>query len=171
MPIIPMLGALGSLIGGAADVAKAVSDSKATRRQLEELQRRNRAMEGHGLYLAPYKHGKGLYLKRGQGVITKKKKNAEKTLKIPAGVTTNIQLDQLTRRMHIPYFRGVFMRNALPISGIRRNESRNIVNLDDTRGSGTHWVAYAKRDNHVTYFDNLVIFDRLKNSCDISEMV
>jgi len=77
LPNLPMLGALESLISGAADVAKAVSDSKATRRQLEELQRHNRAMEGHGFYLAPYKHGNGLYLgpyKHGQGVITKKKK-------------------------------------------------------------------------------------------------
>lgn len=72
-----MLGALGSLIGGAAGVAKAVNDSKAARRQLEELQRHDRAMEGRGLYLAPYKYGQGLYLgpyKRGQGVATKKKK-------------------------------------------------------------------------------------------------
>jgi len=70
-----MLGALGSLIGGAAGVAKAVSE--AIRRQLEELQRHNRAMEGHGLYLVPHKYGKGLHLgsyKRGQGVKTKKKK-------------------------------------------------------------------------------------------------
>ena len=68
LPILPMLGALGSLIGGAAGVAKAVNDGKAARRQLEELQRHNRAMEGHGLYLAPYKYGRGLYLgpyKRG----------------------------------------------------------------------------------------------------------
>jgi len=42
LPIFPMLGALGSLIGGAAGVAKAVSDSKATRRQLEELQSQSR---------------------------------------------------------------------------------------------------------------------------------
>jgi len=77
LPILPMLGALGSLIGGASGVEKAVSDSKATRHQLEELQRHDRAMEGHGLYLALYKHGKGLYLglyKHGQDVITKKKK-------------------------------------------------------------------------------------------------
>jgi len=40
-----MLGALGSLIGGAASVAKAVNDSKAMRRQLEELQRHDHAME------------------------------------------------------------------------------------------------------------------------------
>ncbi|KYN22482.1 hypothetical protein ALC57_05118 [Trachymyrmex cornetzi] len=78
LPFLPMLGALGSLIGGAASVAKAVNDSKAARRQLEELQRHDRAMEqGRGLYLAPYKYGRGLYLgpyKRGQGVAAKKKK-------------------------------------------------------------------------------------------------
>jgi len=151
-----MLGALGSLIGGAAGVAKAVSDSKAARRQLEELQRHNRAMESHELYLAPHKYGKELHLgpyKRGQGIITKKKKTPKKPLKMLASVTTNIHLDHLARRRHVSNFRGVFMRNALPISGARRNES-SIVNLNDARGSGTHWVAYAMRDNHVIYFDN-----------------
>jgi len=107
-----MLGALGSLIGGAAGVAKAVSDSKASRRQLEELQRHNRAMEGHELYLAPHKYGKGLHLgpyKRGQGIITKKKKTPKKPLKMLASVTTNIHLDHLARRRHVSNFRGVFM--------------------------------------------------------------
>jgi len=81
LPILPILGALGSLIGGAAGVAKVASDSKAAQRQLEELQRHNRAMEGRGLYLAPYKYGKGLYLgpyKRGQGIISKNKKKTSK---------------------------------------------------------------------------------------------
>jgi len=81
LPILPELSAFGTLIGGAAIVAKTVSNSKATRCQLEELQRHNRAMEGHGLYLASYKHGKGLYLgpyKRGQGVVTKKRKTPKK---------------------------------------------------------------------------------------------
>jgi len=45
------------------------------------------------------------------------------------------------------------MRNALSISGACRNES-GIVNLDDARGSGTHWVAYAKRGDYVIYFDS-----------------
>jgi len=81
LPILLMLGGLGPLIDGAAGVARAMSDSKATRRQLDELQRHNRAMKGHGLYLAPYKYGKELYLglyKRGHGVITKKKKTPKK---------------------------------------------------------------------------------------------
>jgi len=53
--------------------------------------------------------------------------------------------------MHVFYFKGVFMRNALP-SDACRNES-SIINLDDARGPGIHWVAYVKRDNHVIYFD------------------
>ncbi|KYN14511.1 hypothetical protein ALC57_13280, partial [Trachymyrmex cornetzi] len=44
----------------AAGVAKAVNDSKAAQRQLEELQRHNRVMEGRGVYLAPYKSGRGV---------------------------------------------------------------------------------------------------------------
>ena len=71
---------------------------------------------------------------------------------MPAGVTTNVQLQQLAKRMRIPYFRGVYMRNALPRE-IRRNES-GIVNLDDADGPGTHWVAYAKRGDRAAYFDS-----------------
>lgn len=72
---------------------------------------------------------------------------------MPTGVTTNVQLMQLAKRMRIPYFRGVFMRDTLPISGVRRNES-GIVNLDDADGPGTHWVAYAKRGDFGAYFDS-----------------
>ncbi|KAL6268303.1 hypothetical protein P5V15_001424 [Pogonomyrmex californicus] len=70
-----MLGAFGSLIGGAISVAKAVNDRKATRRQLEELQRHNRAMETRGqrLYLAPYKGGRCVTAKK-----EKKKKKRQR---------------------------------------------------------------------------------------------
>ncbi|KYM95148.1 hypothetical protein ALC62_14215 [Cyphomyrmex costatus] len=66
LPVLPLLGVLGSLVGGAAGVAKAVNDSRAAERQLEEMQRHNRVMEGHGVYLAPYK--------RGREVVKRKKK-------------------------------------------------------------------------------------------------
>lgn len=62
--LLPALSAIGALTGGAAGVAKAVNDAKAARKQLEEMQRHNRAMEGRGLYLAPYKKGKGLKKKK-----------------------------------------------------------------------------------------------------------
>jgi len=129
LPLLPLLGALGSLVGGAAGVAKAVNDSKAARRQLEEIQRHNRAIEGRGLYLAPYKRS-------GGGHVKKNKKKVAKTLDLPSGVTTNLQLHQLAKRMQIPHFRGVFMRNALPRE-VRRDEC-GIVNLDDAMRSGTH---------------------------------
>ncbi|KYQ55977.1 hypothetical protein ALC60_05091 [Trachymyrmex zeteki] len=61
LPILPMLGALGSLIGGAASVARAVSDRKAARRQVE----------GRELYLAPYKRSGGGVKKR----MKRRKKN------------------------------------------------------------------------------------------------
>ena len=71
-----------------------------------------------------------------------------------SGATSNVQLDVLARRMSVPYFRGVFMRNALLTSEARRNES-DIVNLADAIEPGTHWVAYAsKRNNRVVYFDS-----------------
>jgi len=43
------------LVSGAAGVAKVINDNKAAQRQLEELKRH--ITEGHGVYLAPYKHG------------------------------------------------------------------------------------------------------------------
>ena len=144
LPLLPLLGVLGSLVGGAAGVAKAVNDSKATQRQLQEMQRHNRAMEGRGLYLTPYK--------RGKGISKKKKKNFEKILSMPAGITTNVQLEQLAKYMRIPFFRGVFMHNALPSSP--RVDESSIINLDDANGPGTHWVAYVKRGERAIYFDS-----------------
>jgi len=47
---------VGSLVGGAAGIAKAINDNKATQRQLDELKHDNRVMDGHGVYLSPYKH-------------------------------------------------------------------------------------------------------------------
>ena len=72
---------------------------------------------------------------------------------MPVGVTTDAQLEELAKRMRIPFFRGVFMRNALPAGGVRRHES-GIVNLDNVEGPGTHWVAYAKRGRRAVYFDS-----------------
>lgn len=46
------------------------------------------------------------------------------------------------------------MRDAMPKRGSWKRESA-IVNLDDSRGRGTHWVAYVKNNsNDVTYFDS-----------------
>ena len=73
-------------------------------------------------------------------------------MKLPARALSNFELEDAARLLEIPYFRGVFMRNALP-SQPRPNESA-IVNLDDKNGPGTHWVAYKKRGRFVNYFDS-----------------
>ena len=79
-------------------------------------------------------------------------KETLETLKIPlSGITTNEQLSRAAYRLRLPFFRGVFMRDALPTKS-HRNES-GIVNLDNSENAGTHWVAYAKKGNNAVYFD------------------
>lgn len=69
LPLIPIfagLSAAGSLVGGAAGIAKAVNEYKAAKKQLSELERHNKHMEavciGRGLQLKPYKSGLGIYV-------------------------------------------------------------------------------------------------------------
>lgn len=45
------------------------------------------------------------------------------------------------------------MRDLLPSSGPNVFET-GIINLDDNRGCGTHWVAYKKYHDNVMYFDS-----------------
>jgi hypothetical protein len=72
--LLPLLGALGALGGGAAEIATAVNKAKSDKQLLEETQRHNKAMEtissitkgkgmrkkrkkrrqGKGLYVGPY---------------------------------------------------------------------------------------------------------------------
>lgn len=52
----------------------------------------------------------------------------------------------------IPYFRGVFMRDELPKYSHRKE--CGVINLDDSKNSGSHWVAYAKCNHYVEYFDS-----------------
>lgn len=71
LPLLAGLSAIGGLAGGAAKIAQAVNAKKAETHQLEEAMRHNKAVEdrlvdkgGKGLYLHPYRKGKGLYLKK-----------------------------------------------------------------------------------------------------------
>src|SRR3978361_847087 len=69
IPLFAGLSAAGALAGGGAGIAKAVNDSKAKQRLLEETQRHNRSMEaigqkGSGLFLKSSRKGYGLYLRQ-----------------------------------------------------------------------------------------------------------
>ena len=152
--LLSALSAIEALAGGAAGITKAVNDAKAARKQLEETLRHNRAMKGRGMYLAPYKRGAGMNLRRRRP----RKKKLRSTRLAAAAITrhqrqqpmANLQLER--ECIDVPFFRGVFMRDTLP-ARVRRNEY-GIANLDENRGEGTHWVAYAKRGSRVQYFDS-----------------
>src|SRR6218665_4017790 len=51
---------------------------------------------------------------------------------------SNIILQETAKRLNINNFRGVFLRDELP-ERPRANEC-GILNLDNSSGSGTHWV-------------------------------
>lgn len=52
----------------------------------------------------------------------------------------------------IPYFRGIFMRDRLPRTPLKRE--CGIINLDSHDGIGSHWTAYCKDDANTFYFDS-----------------
>jgi len=87
VPILSLLGVFGSLVSDATGNAEVINDNKTAQRQFEELKRRNRIMEDHGVYLTPYK----------RGVTTEKIKKIKKRLpklllKMLKDVTANVQL-------------------------------------------------------------------------------
>jgi len=65
-------------------------------------------MEGHGVYLTPYKRGQ---------CIARKKKNIDKTLKMPRINTDFCNYNNL-QTMHILYFKSIFMYTTLPVEGV-----------------------------------------------------
>lgn len=78
--------------------------------------------------------------------------NRKKQLIVPNKALSNNDLLQYAFCLKIPFFRDVFMKDRLPAS-IWKNET-GIVNLDNTEGSGTHWVCYKKLGETVYYYDS-----------------
>ena len=54
------------------------------------------------------------------------------------------------KKLGIRHLRGIYSRVGLP-SVIKRE--CGVVNLDDNKGPGTHWVCYRNIDSFVEYFD------------------
>jgi len=86
-------------------------------------------------------------------------------LKLGHRVLTDVDLSKYAKVLEIPYFRGVYMRNALLKRGPHKHEAA-IVNLDDKSGSGTYSVAYRKNNDDVIYFDS---FGNLQPPPDLME--
>ncbi len=85
---------------------------------------------------------------------------------LPIEPLSNFQLEDAAKKLGIRNFKGVVSRDELPkvMVGIAKGNSRGdskkpssggcgIVNLDDSYGSGTHWVAYYDGGTHKFYFD------------------
>jgi len=62
------------------------------------------------------------------------------------------EIDLMKFAEDIPYFRGVFMRDTLPLKP-HRNEC-GIVNLDLSTGVGTHWISYYKHGTDIICFNS-----------------
>ena len=71
---------------------------------------------------------------------------------LPNKPLTNFELIDAAKKLNIPNFRGVFMRDALP-KRPRRNEC-GILNLDDSNGAGTHYCSFLKSGKDKIYFDS-----------------
>ena len=65
---------------------------------------------------------------------------------------SNIELLEAARKLKIPNFRGVSLRDILPKKP--KKKECGILNLDDTTGSGTHWIAWYKNGTEKKYFDS-----------------
>ena len=73
-------------------------------------------------------------------------------IRIPDKALTNFELLDYVKKLNIPNFRGVFMRDTLP-SSPWENEC-GIVNFNLSKQSGSHWVCYFKKGSERIYFDS-----------------
>jgi len=65
---------------------------------------------------------------------------------------TNVDIESYVKKLKIPHFRGVFMRDTLPKKP--RKFECSIVNLNTSNEIGSHWVCLTKIDKTRLYFDS-----------------
>ena len=63
---------------------------------------------------------------------------------------SNFDLVDWVKKLDLKHFRGIFSRDNLPQ---KIKKECGIINLDDMKGPGTHWVCYRNLDSVVEYFD------------------
>ena len=67
------------------------------------------------------------------------------------GETHGGDLQKMGKKLFGPKFKGVYASNTIPKIKVGQYA---IVNLDTTRGPGTHWMALAKSDKGVCAYDS-----------------
>ncbi len=65
---------------------------------------------------------------------------------------SNFDIIDKCKELNISNFKGVFMRDELKGS-ISKNECL-ILNMDDSKGDGTHWTSLYSKNNKCYYFDS-----------------
>ena len=63
---------------------------------------------------------------------------------------SNFDLMEWVKKLGIKHLRGIYSRDQLPQ---KIKKECGIINLDDIKGPGTHWVCYRNLDSVVEYFD------------------
>lgn len=74
-------------------------------------------------------------------------------ISLPNKPLNNVELLEAARKLRIPNFRGVFLRDTLPKNSYGKVEC-GILNLDEFGGGGTHWVAWYRNGVSKYYFDS-----------------
>jgi len=64
----------------------------------------------------------------------------------------NFELMEATKKLKIPNFRGVYLRDTFP--KVPRKSECGIVKLDDPAGHGTDWVCWLKHGKEKHNFDS-----------------
>ena len=126
-----------------------------------------------GVYVPPQStHGEGYYpppflgtwenpigmgvKKKDQrsGFATGKKQpiqlNSHNRLNFVIKPLSNFDLMEWVKKLGIKHLRGIFSRDRLPQ---KIKKECGIINLDDFKGPGTHWVCYRNLNSVVEYFD------------------
>ena len=83
-----------------------------------------------------------------------------KNVILPNKPLSNFELEDVAKKLKIPYCRGVFLLDTLPKKPNKKE--CGIVNFDKSGGSGTHWVSWYKNGKTKIYFDSLVYNLRLE---------
>ena len=70
---------------------------------------------------------------------------------LPDKSLSNFDIDDAVIKLNIPHYTGWYSRDD-PIAV--RDKQCFILNLDDSKGGGTHWVAFVKYGDKKFYFDS-----------------
>ena len=65
---------------------------------------------------------------------------------------TNFDLISYIKKLGVPYFRGVFMRDELPSK--KHLVECGIMNFNKSNEIGSHWVCFVRNRNVRIYFDS-----------------